>query len=169
MPSKRDGSSEEPAEVATDVATDIVAYLIMEMPNWEAVGEVVPTLAELASSGVVRILDLLVVERDASGAVSVYEPDAVASLANLGAIEGAVRGLLSDGDVELASLALRLGTVGVIAVTEDRWASPLAAAVRDAGGHIVAGERVPASRVEDALAGPATQNAQEAEQRPEES
>lgn len=151
------------ADESAEVATDLVAYFVVDMPNWDSLAEVVPTLAQLAASGVMRILDVVVVQRDVSGAVSVFEPEAVESLSNVRDIEGVVGGLLSDGDVELASLAIRPGTVGVVVVTEDRWASPLAAAVRGAGGQIVAGERVPAHRVEAVLTDPAVQDAHEAE------
>jgi hypothetical protein len=37
-------------------------------------------------------------------------------------------------------------------VAEDRWAEQLSVAAREAGGHIVAGERIPSRRVEAALA-----------------
>jgi hypothetical protein len=127
------------------------------MPDWDSLAEVAPKLAELAASGVMRILDVVVLERDTSGAVSVFEPETVDSLAGLADVEGVVGGLLSEGDLELAALAIPPGTVGVVAVTEDRWASPLAAAVRSAGGQIVAGERVPAARVEAVLADTAAQ------------
>ena len=59
--------------------------------------------------------------------------------------------MLSEHDIELASLALQRGTAGIVLVTEDRWAEPLAVAARQAGGQILGGERIPASRVESAL------------------
>jgi hypothetical protein len=52
----------------------------------------------------------------------------------------------------MVSLAIQAGTVGVVLVTEDRWAQPLALAAERSGGQIVAGERVPAARVEAVLA-----------------
>jgi hypothetical protein len=63
--------------------------------------------------------------------------------------------MLSDNDIALASHALRPGTTGIVLVTEDRWAAPLSAAARRVGGRIVAGERIPPSRVEQVLAYPA--------------
>ena len=43
------------------------------------------------------------------------------------------------------------GMPGVVLVTEDLWAKSLSTAAQRAGGQIVAGERIPASRVEAAL------------------
>jgi hypothetical protein len=67
-------------------------------------------------------------------------------------VEGELGGMLSDNDIALASHALRPRTAGIVLVTEDRWAAPLSVAARRAGGLIVAGERIPPSRVEQALA-----------------
>jgi hypothetical protein len=41
-------------------------------------------------------------------------------------------------------------------VWEHLWARKVARAIRDAGGRIVAGERIPSEIVEEALAEPAT-------------
>jgi hypothetical protein len=56
-------------------------------------------------------------------------------------------------DIELAALAVQPNSVGLIVVTEDRWAQPLSKAAQGAGGRIVAGDRIPARRVEAMLAG----------------
>jgi hypothetical protein len=46
---------------------------------------------------------------------------------------------------------VRPGEVGLVVVAEDRWAKQLSTAARDAGGRIVAGERIPVLRVEAAV------------------
>ena len=80
------------------------------------------------------------------------ELDMVDSMAALRGLDDDVGGMLSDHDLELASLALPAGTTGVVIVTEDRWAKPLSTAAQRAGGRIIAGDRIPASRVESVLA-----------------
>lgn len=135
-----------------DVATELVAYLIIVLPDLDSVAKLVPGLAKLVESDVTRILDSVVLARDSAGAVEVFEPETLESVAPLAEMQHDVGRLLTDRDIELASSAIRPGTVGVVLVTEDRWAEPLAAAAANLGGHIVAGERVPASRVEAALA-----------------
>ena len=59
--------------------------------------------------------------------------------------------MLSDHDIDLASLALRPRSAAIVLVTEDRWAEPLSAAARRAGGQIVGGDRIPATVVESVL------------------
>jgi Family of unknown function (DUF6325) len=135
-----------------DVAADLVEYLIVVMPDVDSLAGLVPALARMARSGLIRILDLVALMKDSDGAIEVLEFEAVRSLAALADVDGQVGRLLSDNDLAMASVALRPGTAGVICVTEDRWAEPLSAAARRAGGQIVAGERVPSSRVEAILA-----------------
>jgi hypothetical protein len=132
--------------------TDLVEYLIIAMPDLASLSDMTVPLADLVKAGLVRIVDLVVLAKDADGAVNVLEVDSVAHLAPLRNVEGETGALLSDHDLELASLALRPGTAGIVLVTEDRWAQPLAEAAARGGGQIVAGERIPAARVDAALA-----------------
>ena len=127
------------------VRTDLVEYLIVAVASRDALADIAAALAKLVESAEIRILDLVVLERDSNGAVSVIELEAIDSMAALRDLDIEVGGMLSQHDLELASLALKPGIPGVVLVTEDLWASPSRAA-RRAGGQIVAGERIPAVR-----------------------
>jgi hypothetical protein len=142
----------KPADRSHKVTSDLVEYVIVAVPDQDSLATVVPALAELVQTAKIRILDLVVLLRDDAGAVTVREFEAVESMAALRRVEGEVGGLLSERDIALASIALRPGTAGIVLVTEDRWAEPLSAAARRAGGQIIAGERIPPPRVEGALA-----------------
>jgi hypothetical protein len=137
---------------AHTVAIDLVQYLIISMPDLVSLADVARALSEMVESAAIRILDVVVLVRDREGSVTVLELEAVKSMADLGQVEGEVGGWLNDHDIELASFAVRAGTASVIVVTEDRWAEPLAGAARRAEGNIVAGERIPSTRVEAVLA-----------------
>jgi Family of unknown function (DUF6325) len=134
------------------VVSDLVEYVIVAVPNLDSFDTLAAALLQVVNSAAVRILDLVVVLKDGEGVVTALELDAVESMAPLRELVGEAGRMLSEHDVELASFALRPGTAGLVLVTEDRWAEPLSAAARHAGGQIVAGERIPASRVESALA-----------------
>jgi Family of unknown function (DUF6325) len=134
------------------VATDLVEYFIVAVPNVESLEGLGPALAKLVKRAAIRILDVVVLVKDDDGTVESLELDVVDSMAALRGLDYDVGGMLSDHDLELASLALRAGTAGVVIVTEDRWAEPLSAAAQRAGGQIVAGDRIPATRVESVLA-----------------
>jgi hypothetical protein len=134
------------------VATDLVEYFIIEVPGLDSIAGLTPALAELVEHQAIRILDLVVIVKQADGAASQLELDDLDSMATLRDLDGDIGGVLSDHDIELASLALRTGSTGIILVTEDRWAGPLSAAAQRAGGQIIAGDRIPPSRVETVLA-----------------
>jgi hypothetical protein len=142
---KRRKGVEQPVRVAPD----LVEYFIVTVPNPDSLSVVGTALADLVQASAIRILDLVLLVKDGEGAVTAAEPDAVPSLRHL-AVD--VTPMLSDHDIELAALALERESAAVILVTEDRWAEPLSVAARRAGGQIVAGERIPASRVASALA-----------------
>jgi Family of unknown function (DUF6325) len=130
-----------------------VEYLIVVVPNQDALASIGSALRKLVAGAKIRILDLVVLVRDANAAVSVLELEAVQSMAPLRDLDIEVGGMLSEHDLELAALALKPGMPGVVLVTEDLWAKSLSTAARRAGGQIIAGERIPAARVEAALGG----------------
>ena len=133
------------------VAADLIEYLIVEVPDLNALSSLVPALVELVETARIRILDLVAFEKSADGSVAALELDAVVSLAALRDVDGEVGRMLSEHDLELAALALRPRSAGIVLVTEDRWAQPLSDAARRAGGQIIGGERIQASRVESVL------------------
>jgi hypothetical protein len=56
--------------------------------------------------------------------------------------------VLNDEDLELAAETLEPDSSAALIVWEHRWAARVAQAIRDAGGRIIAGERVPDEIVE---------------------
>ena len=58
-----------------------VEYLILGFPGNNFTGQIVPELAKLIDSGLVRIIDLTFIMKDADGHVEVVEYDAVEELA----------------------------------------------------------------------------------------
>lgn len=130
--------------------TDLVEYFIVLVPDLDAVGDVAAAVADLVHSTTIRILDAVVLVRGHDDGLVVHELDDAPFLEPLLAARER-ECPLSDHDLALASLALPLGGVGLVVVVEDRWAEPLSAAARRAGGEIVAGERISMRRVESAL------------------
>jgi hypothetical protein len=142
-PKRRSGKDE--------IRTDLVEYLIIVVPNQDALAPIGSALAKLVKTAKIRILDLVVLVRETDGAVTVLELDAIETLSSVRNLDIEAGGVLSEHDLELASFALKPGMPGVVLVTEDLWAKSLSTAAQRAGGQIIAGERIPASRVEAAL------------------
>ena len=133
------------------VAADLIEYLVVEVPDLGALSSLVPALAELVETARIRILDLVAFEKSADGSITALELDAVESMAALRNVDGEVGRMLSEHDIELAALALRPRSAGIVLVTEGRWAQPLSVSAQRAGGQIIGGERIPAYRVESVL------------------
>ena len=69
----------------------------------------------------------------------------------LAEFEGASSGLLGQDDLEEAATALEPGTVAGVLVWENRWAAPVAVALRRSGGQLVASGRIPVQAIVAAL------------------
>ncbi len=128
-----------------------VEYLILGFPGNHFTGQIVPELAKLIDSGLVRIIDLTFITKDADGNVEVVEYDAVEELAAFAGLDGEVGGILTDEDVAHAALSLEPNTSAALLIWEDTWAAPFAAAVRNANGVILEGARIPREFIEEAV------------------
>jgi hypothetical protein len=127
-----------------------VDYVVLEWPGRQPIaGEVQPLLLDLVDRGIIRILDIAFVAKDQDG--SVVGVDASGDLALLveafAAFEGASSGLLGFDDLEEAAAALEPGTSAAVLVWENRWAAPVAMALRRSGGQLVASGRIPVQAI----------------------
>jgi hypothetical protein len=66
---------------------------------------------------------------------------------DLAAFEGASSGLLGQDDLEEAATVLEPGTVAGVLVWENRWAAPVAVALRRSGGQLAASGRIPVQAI----------------------
>ena len=109
-----------------------VEYVVIAFPGNRFKGEIVPAVAELVDNDVVRILDVAFIKKDADGNVTMFEYDSLDDVLEFGFADadGEAGGVLNDEDL-----------------------ARVAQAIRDAGGRIIAGERVPDEIVEQALDG----------------
>ena len=122
-----------------------VEYVVIGFPGNRFKGEIVPAIAELVDNDVVHILDVLFIKKDADGTVTGFEYDALDDVLEYGfaEVEGEAGDMLNDEDLQLAAEVLEPDSSAALIVWEDRWAAPVAKAIRDAGGRIIAGERIP--------------------------
>lgn len=114
-------------------------------PDAPMTGEAVPLLLDLVDRGIIRVLDVLFVTKDADGTFAGFEAQGLTAerVGDFALFEGASSGLIGDEDVAAAADALEPGAAAVLLVYENTWAGPFAAAVRRNGGRLLASERVP--------------------------
>lgn len=139
----------------TTTATDVhgpIDFVLLEFPRERLTGEAGKALADLVERGVVRIYDLMVISKDADGAVEVLElTDPGSAGGSFAYFAGARSGLLGDDDVAEAAAAMANDTVAALVVYENSWAIPFVAAARNSGGELIASARIPATDVMAAL------------------
>lgn len=143
-----------------DIELGPVDYLVVEFPGNKMTGEGLPLLVDLVERGIIRILDLVFVRKDADGSVRAFEIadfDADGTL-DLAVFEGASSGLLDESDLADAGTVIEAGSSAAILVFENRWAAPFVAALRRGGAQLVASGRIPAQDLLDALTTAETAN-----------
>ena len=131
-----------------------IDYVVLEWPTSHpnAGGEVAPMLVDLVDRGIIRIFDIAFIAKDEDGTVTAIDISAMdGGGAGFGEFEGASSGLIGDEDFQEAGAALEPGTSAAILVWENRWAAPVAVALRKSGGQLVASGRIPVQAIIAAL------------------
>jgi hypothetical protein len=112
-------------------------------------GAAAPYLLDLVDRGLIRILDLVVVNKDADGEITLMEMtdlDGDGEL-DLMVFDGVRSGLFGVEDAAEAAQAMEADTSAVLLLYENTWAAPFATAVRRAGGQLVASGRIPLDEI----------------------
>lgn len=122
-------------------------------PNAPRTGEAIPLFVDLVDRGIIRVLDVLMVQKDADGEISGLK---IADLDGDGVDDllvfaGARTGMLGDEDASTAGEVLQPGEAALMICFENAWAAPFASAVRRNGGRVLAFERIAAQDVLDTL------------------
>ena len=118
-------------------------YIVVGFPDNKFNGAIAPALAKLIDSNTVRILDLLFIAKDADGNVVAIEFDELEELAAFADLDGDTGGLISPDDVAHAAEALAPNSSAALLIWEDVWATEFATALRDSGGVLLEGGRIP--------------------------
>ncbi|HSU36125.1 MAG TPA: DUF6325 family protein [Propionibacteriaceae bacterium] len=122
-----------------------VDWIVVEFPGSKFKGEIAPALQDLVERGLVRVLDLLVLKKDADGSLEAFEMSDLddTEIGHLRSYESELAMLLSEDDVIAIAEAIEPGSSAGVLVWENTWAAPFASALRRAGGQLVASGRIP--------------------------
>jgi hypothetical protein len=122
-----------------------VDYVVVEFPAGASkfTGEMVDELVALVESGTVRVIDALVLTKNADGSVDATELSDIDELGSLQAVEAQLAELLAADDVEHLAAAMEPGSTAGVLIWENLWAAPFAAAARRSGGQLIADGRIP--------------------------
>ena len=122
-----------------------VDYAIIAFPGNKFRGEIGPALADLVEANTIRIIDIAFVGKNADGEAIAFElteldADVQQGLEKAG-IE--VSGLVPEEDLMAVAEDLEPENSAALIVWENVWARDVAQKMRDAGGVLVAFERIP--------------------------
>jgi Family of unknown function (DUF6325) len=128
-----------------------IDVVILRFPGNQFNGGIAPALRDLVVGGLVRVIDLLFVYKDADGTVGSVElaglgPDLEPSFVDLDGQLGG--GLLDAEDVDEVATGIEPGSSVAVIAVENLWAVPFINAVRSAGGELVDQARVPSEVVD---------------------
>lgn len=121
-----------------------VDYLVVEFPAGASTfsGELAAELARLSHEGLIRVLDLLIIQKAADGSIEGFEIEDF-DMDPIRALESELADILAAEDIDNLAAAMEPGSVAGVVVWENLWAAPFAAAARRAGGQLIASGRIP--------------------------
>jgi hypothetical protein len=122
-----------------------IDYIVIEWPAGGPTGEAVPAILDLVDRGIIRVLDVAFMAKGADGSVASVELGEIAE--EFAEFEGASSGLIGQDDLDEAAAVLEPGTFAAIMIWENRWAAPVATALRRSGGQLVASGRIPVQAI----------------------
>jgi hypothetical protein len=122
-----------------------VDFLIVEFPagRQNFTGEGAAELLRLHDAGIIRLMDLLILQKGEDGTVMAQELGDLDELGELARIETELVQTLAEEDVDNLAAAMDPGSVAGVLVYENLWAAPFGAAMRRAGGQLIANGRIP--------------------------
>ena len=122
-----------------------VDYVVVEFPAGASnfTGEMATELRKLVDAGTIRVIDALILTKDADGTVEATELSDAGDLGELQEIEAQLAELLAADDVGNLAAAMEPGSTAGVLIWENLWAAPFASAARRAGGQLIADGRIP--------------------------
>jgi hypothetical protein len=123
-----------------------IDYIVIEWSSGGPTGEAVPAILDLVDRGIIRVLDIAFMAKGEDGSVASVELGEIAA-EEFAEFEGASTGLIGQEDLDEAAGVLEPGTFAAIMIWENRWAAPVATALRRSGGQLVASGRIPVQAI----------------------
>ena len=114
-------------------------FILFQFDDDRFIGEILPKMIDSQKQGSVGVVDLVFVVKDEVGNLEVVEISDLAEEdeALFAPLISDTLGLLTVGDVALASKQLPKNTFGAVLLLEHRWTLGLQQAVRAAGGLVL--------------------------------
>ena len=119
-------------------------------PDAPATGESIPLVVDLVDRGIIRILDVMIVQKGTDGTVAELEIT-ISAVSTWRSSRAPARGMLGDEDASVAGEGLQAGEAAVLICFENSWAAPFVTSVMRNGGKVLAFDRIPAEDLIETL------------------
>jgi len=141
-----------------------VDFVALEFKGNQFKGEIFPELMKLVNDEVVRVIDIIVVKKDADGNVThqeIQETDQ-SVLAVFNPLKAEINGMIQVEDIEMIGEKLENNCTAALLMFENVWAVNFVKAVENANGRSVMHVRIPHDVVVETMEKIAAQEAKPA-------
>jgi hypothetical protein len=122
-----------------------VDYVVVEFPAGQQnfTGAAAEELLRLHDAGIIRVMDLVLIGKGLDGTIMAQELGDLEDMGDFARLETELAETLAEEDVLNFGEVMEPGSLGAVLVFENLWAAKFGAAVRHAGGQLVANGRIP--------------------------
>jgi hypothetical protein len=130
-----------------------VDFLALEFKTDQLKGEILPELLELVRNKIVRVIDLVMIQKYEDGHHEAAEMQQLAPdlLALFDPLDVETSGIIQVEDIANVAEVMENGTNAAILLFENLWAMKFKEAVLRANGRLLAQDRIPHEVVEEAM------------------
>ncbi|MFC2043446.1 DUF6325 family protein [Chloroflexota bacterium] len=130
-----------------------IDFIALEFKTDQLTGESLPALLELVENQIVRVIDLVIIQKDQDGDYQVLEIEELAPdmLAIFDPLEIEISGIIQVEDIEMIAEEMEDNTTTALLLFENLWAIKFGEAVVRASGRTVMYDRIPFEVVNETL------------------
>jgi hypothetical protein len=131
-----------------------IDFIALEFPGNRFKGEILPDIFELVDKGIIRVIDLVIILKDADGQVVVREIQELDpnNVTVLNPLKAEANQMITVQDIDMIAEKLENNSTAGLLLIENLWAKKTQQAMIEANGRLVMFERIPHDVVEEALA-----------------
>ena len=130
-----------------------VDFVILAFDGNQFKGEIIPALLDLVNQGTIRLIDLVIVQKDHAGNVTYRELQQSDStmIRIFDPLKIEVTGMIKKEDLDMVGEKIDNNSTAAALLFENLWAIKFKEAVLNANGRLVMQERIPAEVIAEAV------------------
>jgi hypothetical protein len=130
-----------------------IDIIVLEFQTDQLKGEILPELLELVQNKIVRVVDLVIIQKDQDGHHEALEMEQMAPdlVAIFDPLEVEISGIVQVADIEMIAAEMEDSTTAAVLLIENLWAIKFGEAVVRADGRLVMHEWIPFEVVNETM------------------